>query len=175
MDATRALQRHSACAQVVVLTRAHGDRSGVRYMTGGLKVYYAPRLPLFGGTTLPGVLGLAPLVRCIVIRERITIVHGHTAFRHACVHMCASWRHRMQDESLHATTPRRAAFLYAVPWLTRRCSTHARWDARHASCRWGAFSLFTARHHADACMWRPPARLSSRTTRCLAFPTRAAS
>jgi phosphatidylinositol glycan class A protein len=53
-------------------------------MTAGLKVYYAPRLALFGGTTLPGVMGLAPLLRCIVIRERITIVHGHTAFRHVC-------------------------------------------------------------------------------------------
>ena len=75
-----------------MLTRAHGDRTGVRYMTAGLKVYYAPRLALFGGTTLPGVLGLAPLVRSIVLRERITIVHGHTAFRWAppCVWMCSS-------------------------------------------------------------------------------------
>ncbi len=68
-------------AQVVVLTRAHGPRGGVRFMTRGLKVYYAPRLPIFGGTTLPGVVGLAPLLRCILLRERITLVHGHGAFR----------------------------------------------------------------------------------------------
>ena len=33
-------------AQVVVLTHAYGDCSGVRWMTGGLKVYYAPRVPI---------------------------------------------------------------------------------------------------------------------------------
>jgi hypothetical protein len=31
---------------VVVLTRAHGARGGVRHMTNGLKVYYAPRRPV---------------------------------------------------------------------------------------------------------------------------------
>jgi len=67
-------------SQVVVLTRAHGSRAGVRHMTRGLKVYYAPRVAVFGGTTLPGVAGLAPLLRCIVLRERISLVHGHTAF-----------------------------------------------------------------------------------------------
>ena len=69
--------------KVVVLTRAYGDRCGVRHMTRGLKVYYAPRLPVYGGATLPGLFGLAPLLRCILLRERITIVHGHTAFRRA--------------------------------------------------------------------------------------------
>ena len=33
-------------AQVGVLTRAHGARGGVRHMTRGLKVYYAPRRPV---------------------------------------------------------------------------------------------------------------------------------
>ena len=69
--------------KVVVLTRAYGDRCGVRHMTRGLKVYYAPRLPVYGGATLPGLFGLAPLLRCILLRERITIVHGHTAYRRA--------------------------------------------------------------------------------------------
>ena len=32
--------------QVVVFTHAYGDRRGVRWLSGGLKVYYAPRLPI---------------------------------------------------------------------------------------------------------------------------------
>lgn len=42
--ARKALTRQGA--QVVVLTRAHGARGGVRHMTRGLKVYYAPRRPV---------------------------------------------------------------------------------------------------------------------------------
>ena len=38
---------------------------------------------VYGGTSLPGLFSLARLLRCIVIRERITLVHGHAAFRRA--------------------------------------------------------------------------------------------
>lgn len=34
-------------AQVCVLTHAYDDRGGVRHMTNGLKVYYAPRIPVY--------------------------------------------------------------------------------------------------------------------------------
>ncbi|KAG7572725.1 Glycosyl transferase family 1 [Arabidopsis suecica] len=36
---------------VVVMIHAYGNRSGVRYMTGGLKVYYVPRRPFVMQTT----------------------------------------------------------------------------------------------------------------------------
>ena len=32
--------------QVVVFTHAYGDHSGVRWLAGGLKVYYTPRVPI---------------------------------------------------------------------------------------------------------------------------------
>ena len=102
--------------KVVVLTRAYGDRCGVRHMTRGLKVYYAPRLPVYGGATLPGLFGLAPLLRCILLRERITIVHGHTAFRRAL----AGWAQHcaLPDSSAAARSP------------TRLSCTRARWAPR---------------------------------------------
>ncbi|KAK6936079.1 Glycosyl transferase, family 1, partial [Dillenia turbinata] len=51
---------------VVVMTHAYGKHSGVIYMTGGLKVYYVPLRPT------------------ILIRENISLVHGHQAFSTLC-------------------------------------------------------------------------------------------
>ncbi|KAE9600592.1 hypothetical protein Lal_00046226 [Lupinus albus] len=70
--------------KVVVVTHAYGNRSGVRYMTGGLKVYYVPWRPFIMQNTFPTVYGLLPIMRTILIRERITIVHGHQAFSTLC-------------------------------------------------------------------------------------------
>jgi phosphatidylinositol glycan class A protein len=70
--------------QVVVATHAYGNRSGVRYMTGGLKVYYVPWRPFVMQNTLPTFYGLLPIIRTILIRERITVVHGHQAFSTFC-------------------------------------------------------------------------------------------
>lgn len=66
--------------KVVVLTHAYGDRVGVRYLTNGLKVYYVPRLPLVLQVVAPTILGSFRLVRDIILRERITLVHAHQAF-----------------------------------------------------------------------------------------------
>lgn len=66
--------------QVVVVTHAYGKRSGVRYMTGGLKVYYVPWRPFFNQNTFPTLYGTLPIIRTILIRERINIVHGHQTF-----------------------------------------------------------------------------------------------
>ena len=111
--------------QVVVLTHAYGERSGVRYLTNGLKVrhqslpleecphlivphgshreqialafeagkeaeaikqlafvmsaqvYYIHRIPFYQQSTFPTLFGLFPLLRNILIREGITLVHGH--------------------------------------------------------------------------------------------------
>ncbi|KAH9324469.1 hypothetical protein KI387_004647, partial [Taxus chinensis] len=70
--------------QVVVMTHAYGKRSGVRYMTNGLKVYYVPWLPFLMQNSLPTIYGIFPILRTILIRERITLVHGHQAFSTLC-------------------------------------------------------------------------------------------
>ncbi|KAG2262380.1 hypothetical protein Bca4012_012956 [Brassica carinata] len=70
--------------KVVVMTHAYGNRTGVRYMTGGLKVYYVPWRPFAMQNTFPTVYGTLPIVRTILIRERITVVHGHQAFSTLC-------------------------------------------------------------------------------------------
>ncbi|UPQ96729.1 phosphatidylinositol N-acetylglucosaminyltransferase [Chloropicon primus] len=65
--------------KVVVMTCARGGRCGVRYLRGGVKVYHVPRVPVFGGTTMPSVLVLGTLriFRAIAVRERIELVHSH--------------------------------------------------------------------------------------------------
>ncbi|CAN1253032.1 Phosphatidylinositol N-acetylglucosaminyltransferase subunit A [Linum perenne] len=70
--------------KVVVLTHAYGNRSGVRYMTGGLKVYYLPWRPFLMQNTLPTFYGTLPVIRTILIREQISLVHGHQAFSTLC-------------------------------------------------------------------------------------------
>lgn len=66
--------------KVIVITHAYGDRSGIRYMTAGLKVYYLPFWVVYNQCTLPTLFTSFPLVRHILIREKINIVHGHSAF-----------------------------------------------------------------------------------------------
>lgn len=66
--------------KVVVLTHAYGDCAGVRWLTGGLKVYYAPRRPAHAQSTLPTVAGAMRLLRRVVAREGVTLVHAHQAF-----------------------------------------------------------------------------------------------
>ncbi|KAL7002991.1 phosphatidylinositol N-acetylglucosaminyltransferase, partial [Sarracenia purpurea var. burkii] len=70
--------------KVVVLTHAYEKRSGVRYMTGGLKVYYVPWKPFLMQNTLPTLYGTLPIIRTILIREKISLVHGHQAFSTLC-------------------------------------------------------------------------------------------
>lgn len=66
------------------MTHAYGNRSGVRYMTGGLKVYYLPWKPFLMQNTLPTFYGTLPIIRTILIREKISLVHGHQAFSTLC-------------------------------------------------------------------------------------------
>lgn len=66
------------------MTHAYGKRSGVRYMTGGLKVYYIPWKPFVMQNTLPTFYGTLPIIRTILIREKISLVHGHQAFSTLC-------------------------------------------------------------------------------------------
>ncbi|TDH71858.1 hypothetical protein CCR75_009061 [Bremia lactucae] len=63
-------------------------RSGVRYMTHGLKVYYLPIVPLVDNVTYLTFVNNLALFRTICVRERVQIVHGHQAastFMHECL------------------------------------------------------------------------------------------
>eukprot|EP00439_Symbiodinium_sp_Y106_P024392 s287_g2.t6 len=74
--------------KVIVVTHFRGTRQGVRYMRNGLKVYYLPFLPFHDNCTFPTFLSFFPLIRKVLIRERIDIVHGHQAtsnLAHECV------------------------------------------------------------------------------------------
>uniref|UniRef100_A0A8R7PMK0 phosphatidylinositol N-acetylglucosaminyltransferase n=1 Tax=Triticum urartu TaxID=4572 RepID=A0A8R7PMK0_TRIUA len=70
--------------KVVVMTHAYGKRSGVRYVTDGLKVYYVPWRPFLMQNTLPTLFMTFPIIRTILIREKISVVHGHQAFSTMC-------------------------------------------------------------------------------------------
>lgn len=66
--------------KVIIVTHSYEDRIGIRYMTGGLKVYYLPIKVFYNQSILPTMVCNVPLIRYILIRERINIIHGHSAF-----------------------------------------------------------------------------------------------
>eukprot|EP00088_Acartia_fossae_P061482 TRINITY_DN7391_c0_g1_i10.p1 TRINITY_DN7391_c0_g1~~TRINITY_DN7391_c0_g1_i10.p1 ORF type:complete len:462 (-),score=36.78 TRINITY_DN7391_c0_g1_i10:305-1690(-) len=66
--------------KVIVVTHFYDDRIGIRYMTNFLKVYYLPILPFYNKSILPTIVGSLPYLRHIFITEKVTIVHGHSAF-----------------------------------------------------------------------------------------------
>jgi len=63
--------------KVVVITHAYGDRVGIRTMTNGLKVYYFPVSPVYDGDTFPDFFQNFCLFRNVLLREGVTVVHGH--------------------------------------------------------------------------------------------------
>ncbi|XP_055071961.2 phosphatidylinositol N-acetylglucosaminyltransferase subunit A [Misgurnus anguillicaudatus] len=66
--------------KVVIATHGYGDRRGVRYLTNGLKVYYLPLQVMYNQCTATTCFLSLPLLRCVFVRERITIVHAHSSF-----------------------------------------------------------------------------------------------
>lgn len=62
---------------VIIITHDYGNRTGVRMLTNGLRVYYAPLLTIYRNSTVPSVFSAFPILRNIFIREQIDIVHGH--------------------------------------------------------------------------------------------------
>jgi phosphatidylinositol glycan class A protein len=66
--------------KVVVVSHAYGSRTGIRYLTNCLKVYYLPVVPFYNQNSLPTVVTSLALFRDIFIREEVTIVHAHSAF-----------------------------------------------------------------------------------------------
>ncbi|XP_048577269.1 phosphatidylinositol N-acetylglucosaminyltransferase subunit A isoform X5 [Nematostella vectensis] len=64
--------------KVIVVTHSYGGRKGVRYLTNYLKVYYLPFGVFHNQCILPTLYLDLPILRYIFLRERITIVHGHS-------------------------------------------------------------------------------------------------
>lgn len=78
--------------KVIIVTNlyntANGRRVGVRTTTNGLKFYYLPAIAIVDQATMPSYYAFLPLFRRILIRERIDIVHGHSAtspLMHECL------------------------------------------------------------------------------------------
>lgn len=70
--------------KVVVITHAYKGRTGVHYLTNGLKVYHVPFFVIYRETTFPTVFSFFPMFRNIMLRERIEIVHGHGSMSSLC-------------------------------------------------------------------------------------------
>ena len=70
--------------KVVIITHAYEGRTGIRYLTNGLKVYYVPFFVIYRQSTMPTVFSFFPIFRNIVIREQIEIVHGHGSLSNLC-------------------------------------------------------------------------------------------
>ncbi|XP_028409015.1 N-acetylglucosaminyl-phosphatidylinositol biosynthetic protein-like isoform X2 [Dendronephthya gigantea] len=70
--------------KVVIITHAYEDRVGVRYLSNFLKVYYLPFTVFYNQCVLPTMFTTLPLMRDICVREKITILHGHSAFSTLC-------------------------------------------------------------------------------------------
>lgn len=66
--------------KVVIATHAYGRRKGIRYLTNGLKVYYLPLQVMYNQSTATTCFHSLPLLRCVFVRENITIVHSHSSF-----------------------------------------------------------------------------------------------
>ncbi|PRP84850.1 GlcNAc transferase [Planoprotostelium fungivorum] len=74
--------------KVIIITHQYGNRKGIRYLDGGLKVYYLPFNPFYNQSSFPTFLFFFPLLRHVLIREKIDTVHAHQAFStlaHECM------------------------------------------------------------------------------------------
>ncbi|PRT54357.1 Phosphatidylinositol N-acetylglucosaminyltransferase gpi3 subunit [Wickerhamiella sorbophila] len=69
---------------VVIITHAYDQRSGVRTLSNGLKVYYVPFYVIYRESTFPTVFSFFPIFRNIMIREQIDVVHGHGSMSSLC-------------------------------------------------------------------------------------------
>jgi phosphatidylinositol N-acetylglucosaminyltransferase subunit A len=54
-------------------------RQGIRYLSCGLKIYYAPLHSFIQQASLPALFTSLPLLRHIILRERIQLIHVHQA------------------------------------------------------------------------------------------------
>lgn len=76
--------------KVILITGSYnsGERQGIRYMSNGLKVYHIPVVNIVAQASFPTFFAILPLVRNILIREKVDIVHGHQStsmLAHVCI------------------------------------------------------------------------------------------
>ena len=91
--------------KVIVVTHAYDGCQGVRYMTNGLKVYYLSLSTCYDQVIFPSLCSFFALFRNILVRERISIVHGHQStspLTHECLLYARALGHRacFTDHSL---------------------------------------------------------------------------
>ncbi|MCJ1308498.1 Phosphatidylinositol N-acetylglucosaminyltransferase gpi3 subunit [Agyrium rufum] len=70
--------------KVIIITHAYDGRKGIRYLTNGLKVYHVPFFIIYRETSFPTVFSFFPILRNIVLREKIEIIHGHASLSNFC-------------------------------------------------------------------------------------------
>jgi phosphatidylinositol glycan class A protein len=70
--------------KVIGITHCYGNRIAIRYLSNYFKVYYLPLPCVYKEVTLPTLIATIPLIRDIVIREGVTIIHGHGGFSTLC-------------------------------------------------------------------------------------------
>ncbi|DAA74228.1 TPA_exp: Uncharacterized protein A8136_3726 [Trichophyton benhamiae CBS 112371] len=70
--------------KVIIVTHAYKGRTGVRYLTNGLKVYHVPFFVIYRESAMPTVFSFFPIFRNIMIREQIEVVHGHGSLSCFC-------------------------------------------------------------------------------------------
>mmetsp|Transcript_19281 Transcript_19281/g.31558 ORF Transcript_19281/g.31558 Transcript_19281/m.31558 type:complete len:550 (+) Transcript_19281:126-1775(+) len=66
--------------KVVVVTHTYPGHEGIHYLKDGLKVYYLWRWNMYRGSVCPAIFPFLPVFREILLRESITIVHGHQSY-----------------------------------------------------------------------------------------------
>ena len=79
--------------KVIAITNTYYDklkgyRQGIRWMKNGLKIYYTPIKPIFDQNSLPILFFFIPIIRNILIRECIDIVHYHAASSFMTISCC---------------------------------------------------------------------------------------
>ncbi|GMI03309.1 hypothetical protein TrVE_jg4118 [Triparma verrucosa] len=64
--------------KVTILTSAANGCNGIVHL-GAIKIYYLPLLPLSAGTSVPTFFASYIFFKTVLVRDRITLVHGHQA------------------------------------------------------------------------------------------------
>ena len=70
--------------KVIIISHGYDKRTGVRYLSSCVKVYYLPFAVFHNQCALPTIYTTFRFLRDIFIREDIEIVHGHSAFSTLC-------------------------------------------------------------------------------------------
>ncbi|XP_062914769.1 phosphatidylinositol N-acetylglucosaminyltransferase subunit A isoform X2 [Mobula hypostoma] len=118
--------------KVIVLSHAYGERRGIRYLTHGLKVYYLPLRVMYNQSTATTLFHSLPLVRCVLVRERVGVVHAHSSFS-ALAHD-ALWHARTLGLRTVFTDHSLFGFADLSSVLTNKLLTVSLCDTNHVVC-----------------------------------------